>query len=193
METKKLVVFGCHGQLGIELVAVFTERGYRVTGFDRSQVDIGDSAHVEQPQMPLVPFLDGYETVAEMEAGLGMPAGSLGKTLDRYNHHAALGQDPDFHKSADWLAPQDQGPWAVFDLRPGHALYAGFTLGGLRTTVDAQVRRPDGSVIPGLYAAGLKNGYGAMLTKLGSSADSLPSSLATSEPSVGKRIGPCGR
>ena len=36
----------------------------------------------------------------------------------------------------------------------GHALYAGFTLGGLRTTVDAQVRRPDGSVIPGLYAAG---------------------------------------
>ena len=38
---------------------------------------IVDSAHVEQPQMPLVPVLDGYETVAEMEAGLGMPAGSL--------------------------------------------------------------------------------------------------------------------
>jgi 3-oxo-5alpha-steroid 4-dehydrogenase len=70
----------------------------------------------------------------------------------RHNHHAALGEDPDFHKSADWLAPQDQGPWAVFDLRPGHALYAGFTLGGLRTTVDAQVQRPDGSVIPRLHA-----------------------------------------
>ena len=52
------------------------------------------------------------------------------------------------------MAAQDQGPWAVFDLRLGHALYAGFTLGGLRTTVDAQVQRPDGSVIPGLYAAG---------------------------------------
>ena len=50
--------------------------------------------------------------------------------------YAARGEDPDFHKSADWLAPQDQGPWAVFDLRLGHALYAGFTLGGLRTTVD---------------------------------------------------------
>ncbi len=115
---------------------------------------IVDSAHAEQPQMPLVPVLDGYETVAEMEAGLGMAAGSLEKTLTRYNHYAARGEDPDFHKSADWLAPQDQGPWAVFDLRPGHALYAGFTLGGLRTTVDAQVQRPDGSVIPGLYAAG---------------------------------------
>jgi len=115
---------------------------------------IVDSAHMEQPQMPLVPVLDGYETVAGMEAGLGLPTGSLEKTLARYNHHAARGEDPDFHKSADWLAPQDQGPWAVFDLRLGHALYAGFTLGGLRTTVDAQVQRPDGSVIPGLYAAG---------------------------------------
>ena len=38
---------------------------------------IVDSAHLEQPQMPLVPVLDGYETVAEMEAGLGLPAGSL--------------------------------------------------------------------------------------------------------------------
>src|SRR5690348_15034002 len=118
---------------------------------------IVDSAHMEQPQMPLVPFLDGYETVAEMEtgqamaaAGLGMPAGSLVKTLARYNRHAALGQDPDFRKGAGWLAPQDQAPWAVFDLRLGHALYAGFTLGGLRTTVDAQVQRHDGSVIPGL-------------------------------------------
>ena len=104
--------------------------------------------------MPLVPVLDGYETVAEMEAGLGMPAGSLETTLARYNHHAARGEDPDFHKRADWLAPQDQGPWAVFDLRLGYALYAGFTLGGLRITVDGQVQRPDGSVIAGLYAAG---------------------------------------
>jgi succinate dehydrogenase/fumarate reductase flavoprotein subunit len=115
---------------------------------------IVDSAHMEQPQMPLVPVLDGYETVAEMEAGLGVPAGSLGTTLARYNGFAARGEDPDFHKSADWLAAQDQGPWAVLDLRPGHALYAGFTLGGLRTTVDGEVRRPDGSVIAGLYAAG---------------------------------------
>jgi hypothetical protein len=115
---------------------------------------IADSAHAEQPEMPLVPLLDGYRTVAGMAEGLGLPAGSLGQTMARYNHYAALGQDPDWHKSTEWLAPQDQGPWAVFDLRPGHALYAGFTLGGLRTTADAQVQRPDGSVIGGLYAAG---------------------------------------
>jgi succinate dehydrogenase/fumarate reductase flavoprotein subunit len=115
---------------------------------------IVDSAHVERPQMPLVPLLDGYETVAGMAAALGLPAGTLAETLARYNHYAALGEDPDFRKNPEWLAPQDQGPWAVFDLRLGHALYAGFTLGGLRTSVDAQVQRPDGSVIGGLYAAG---------------------------------------
>ncbi len=48
MPTEKTLVFGCRGQLGVELVAVLGERGYRVTGFDRSQVDIADSAQVEQ-------------------------------------------------------------------------------------------------------------------------------------------------
>ncbi|GAB3762265.1 succinate dehydrogenase/fumarate reductase flavoprotein subunit [Nocardioides ginsengisegetis] len=115
---------------------------------------IVDSEHVEHPKMPLVPFLDGYETLAEMEEGLGVPAGSLERTLGRYNEHAARGEDPDFHKHPDWLAPQAVAPWGVYDLTLGHALYAGFTLGGMRTTVDAQVQRPDGSVIPGLYAAG---------------------------------------
>jgi 3-oxo-5alpha-steroid 4-dehydrogenase len=115
---------------------------------------IVDSAHVEHPQLPLVPLFDGYETVPAMEQGLGLPAGSLAKTLARYNQHAARGADPDFQKSATFLAAQDQAPWAVFDLRLGRALYAGFTLGGLRTTAVGQVQRCDGSVIPGLYAAG---------------------------------------
>jgi len=115
---------------------------------------IVDSEHADHPSMSLVPFLDGWETVEEMEAGLGLPAGALVATLTRYNEHAARGDDPDFHKHPDWLAPQDSGPWAVYDLSLGTALYAGFTLGGMSTTVDGQVRRADGSVIAGLYAAG---------------------------------------
>ena len=115
---------------------------------------IVDSAHIEHPTMPLAPFIDGWETVEEMEEGLGLPVGSLAKTLDRYNEHAARGEDPDFHKHPDWLAPQDRGPWGAYDLTLGKALYAGFTLGGLRTTVDGRVQRADGSVVAGLYAAG---------------------------------------
>jgi 3-oxo-5alpha-steroid 4-dehydrogenase len=115
---------------------------------------IVDSAHVEYPTMPLVPLLDGFETVAEMAEAIGVPEAVLQETLDRYNKYAAAGEDPDFHKSADWLAVQDQAPWAVFDLRLGKALYAGFTLGGMRVSVDGEVQRTDGSEIPGLYAAG---------------------------------------
>ena len=54
--------------------------------------------------MPLVPMIDGYETVAEMEKSLDLDEGTLQETLDRYNEHAARGEDPDFHKAADWLA-----------------------------------------------------------------------------------------
>jgi 3-oxo-5alpha-steroid 4-dehydrogenase len=115
---------------------------------------IVDSEHVEYPRMPLVPLIDGFDTVAEMAKSLEIDERTLQESLDRYNEHAARGEDPDFRKSRDWLAPQTVAPWAVFDVRLGHALYAGFTLGGMRVTVDAEVQRADGSVIPGLYAAG---------------------------------------
>jgi len=115
---------------------------------------IADSEHMEEQRMPLVPLKDGYETVEEMEAALGLPEGSLVATMARYNEYAARGEDPDFHKHPDWLAPQTAGPWGVYDLTLGTALYAGFTLGGMRTGVDGEVLREDRSVIRGLYAAG---------------------------------------
>ena len=115
---------------------------------------IVDSAHMTYPQLPLVPFIDGWETIAEMESGLGIPPGNLAATLASYNTSAARGEDPEFRKHPDWLEPQDTGPWAAFDLTLGKALYAGFTLGGLRCTADGQVQRADGSVVAGLYAAG---------------------------------------
>lgn len=110
--------------------------------------------YVEKPKFPLVPLVDGYETIEELETALALPAGSVQKSLERYNELARAQDDVDFHKSPDWLAPQDTGPWAVFDLTLGTAIYAGFTLGGMRVTVDGEVQRPDGSAIAGLYAAG---------------------------------------
>jgi len=41
-------VFGSRGQLGVELVKVLKERGYTVTGFERSMVDITDFGSVER-------------------------------------------------------------------------------------------------------------------------------------------------
>jgi succinate dehydrogenase/fumarate reductase flavoprotein subunit len=115
---------------------------------------IVDAEHIERPEFPLAPFIDGWETIAEMEQALGIPAGNLEATLRRYSEYAARGEDPDFHKAPEWLAPQLSGPWGAFDLSLGKAMYAGFTIGGLRTSVDGQVLRADGTAIAGLYAAG---------------------------------------
>jgi succinate dehydrogenase/fumarate reductase flavoprotein subunit len=131
----------------------------RTSGFVMDQPDsaaflIVDEEHLERPEVPLVPLIDGWETVEEMEAALGIPQGNLVATLNRYNEYAARGEDPDFHKQPEFLAPQDKGPWGAFDLSLGKAMYAGFTVGGLATSVDGHVLRDDGTVVPGLYAAG---------------------------------------
>ncbi|MCV7298791.1 FAD-binding protein [Mycobacterium barrassiae] len=138
-----------------------TEDSYhsRTSAFVMDQPDsaaflIVDEAHLQNPEVPLVPLIDGWEAVEEMEKALGIPEGKLVATLNRYNANAANGEDPDFHKQPEYIAPQDKGPWGAFDLSLGKAMYSAFTLGGLATSVDGQVLREDGSVVPGLYAAG---------------------------------------
>ncbi len=131
----------------------------RTAGFVMDQPDkqaylIVDESHLERPTFPLAPFIDGWETVEEMEADLGIPAGHLVETLNRYNENAAKGDDPDFHKGAEFLAPQSNGPWAAFNMSLGKAMYSGFTVGGLATTVNGEVLDADGAAIVGLYAAG---------------------------------------
>lgn len=121
---------------------------------DQSAYLIVDEAHMQMPEMPLIKFIDGWETVTEMAAALGIPEGNLVETLQRYNENAARGEDPDFHKQPEHLAAQDKGPWAAFDLSLGVAMYSGFTMGGLRVSIDGEVLRPDGSAVSGLYAAG---------------------------------------
>jgi succinate dehydrogenase/fumarate reductase flavoprotein subunit len=115
---------------------------------------IVDEAHMQMPEMPLIKFIDGWETVAEMESALEIPAGKLAETLSRYNEYAARGEDPDFHKQPEYVAAQDSGPWAAFDLTLGRAMYSGFTMGGLAVSIDGEVLRADGSAVRGLYAAG---------------------------------------
>ncbi|MFE6508407.1 FAD-dependent oxidoreductase [Nocardioides sp. NPDC057767] len=104
------------------------------------------------------------ETIEELEADLGMPVGSLARTVAAYNAGAAAGGDPLFHKNPRWTRVLS-GPYAAIDPRigfhnpthraaPGATGFAGFTLGGLHTTVDGEVLDLTGIAIPGLYAAG---------------------------------------
>ena len=90
------------------------------------------------------------ETVDELEAEMGLPTGALVSTVEVYNRHAAEGSDPLLGKKPEWVTPIGT-PVAALDLR-GHTM--GFTLGGLRTTLDSEVLHVSGAPIPGLYAAG---------------------------------------
>lgn len=56
-----------------------------------------------------------------MEAALGIPEDHLAATLERFDANAANSDDPDFHKQRDYVAAQDTGSWAAFDLTLGRA------------------------------------------------------------------------
>ncbi|HYK17414.1 MAG TPA: dTDP-4-dehydrorhamnose reductase [Bryobacteraceae bacterium] len=57
MNRRSVAIFGGRGQLGVELVREFSERGYTVAGFDRTSVDIGDASRVEQTLARVDPAL----------------------------------------------------------------------------------------------------------------------------------------
>ncbi|ARS26693.1 FAD-binding protein [Sphingomonas sp. KC8] len=99
-------------------------------------------------------LIDGFETIADMETGLNLPAGALQATMTAYNAAAANGEDPTFHKYPKWIKPLTEGPYAAFDLSFGRAVYTGFTLGGLKVSADGAVLTSAGDAVPGLYAAG---------------------------------------
>ena len=99
---------------------------------------------------------------------LGVDASALEETVARFNEHAALGIDPDFHRGeSDFdlltagnhdrpelanpcLAPLAEPPFYGVAIWPG----ALGTSGGLHTNTLAQVLNVWGNVIPGLYAVG---------------------------------------
>ena len=124
--------------------------------------EAGLEAVPEQDAMGVRPT-HAAETLGELETELGLPAGSLEDTVAQYNRYAAEGADPLFHKDPRWVRVLG-GPWAAVDPRRGFfdqgsataadTGFQGFTLGGLSTTVDGEVRAVAGGVIPGLYAAG---------------------------------------
>ena len=94
------------------------------------------------------------ESLAELEREIGFPDGALQATVALYNRFAERGEDPLFHKAAEYLKPLAKPPFGAIDLSWDKAIYAAFTLGGLATDARARVLTPDGVVVPGLFAAG---------------------------------------
>ena len=95
----------------------------------------------------------GYLYVGDSLEDLAKKAGidpeGLKATVARYNELVAAGKDTDFEKDEVEL-PIGKAPFYCVPLSP--TLH--HTMGGLKINTEAQVLREDGSVIPGLYAAG---------------------------------------
>ena len=105
------------------------------------------------------------DTLAGLAAEIAVPADGLTATVERFNAQADRGRDDDFHRGESaydryygdprnrpnpCLAPLVRPPFYAVKIVPGDL----GTKGGLSTDARARVLGPDGSAIPGLYAAG---------------------------------------
>jgi len=109
-----------------------------------------------RPGEPAPAWVAQGATVRALAARLGIDADALDETVRRFNTHAARGEDPEFRRHE--LGLQQAPPLRALDAPPFYALaiYPGTlgTNGGPRIDADGRVLRPDGSAVPGLYAAG---------------------------------------
>ncbi|MFE9328091.1 FAD-binding protein [Nocardia sp. NPDC052278] len=104
------------------------------------------------------------DTLDELAEKIGVPAGNLRATVDRFNESARTGRDVDFgrgdsvydHYYGDPTLPNpvldviEDGPYYAVRLEAGDL----GTKGGLVSDEVGRVLRADGSAIEGLYAAG---------------------------------------
>ncbi|MFJ7216957.1 3-oxosteroid 1-dehydrogenase [Amycolatopsis sp. NPDC098790] len=104
-------------------------------------------------------------SLAGLAAKMDVPPAGLAATVERFNGFARNGVDEDFQRGVSKydhyygdprnkpnpsLGPLDKAPYYAVKIVPGDL----GTKGGLRTDERARVLREDGSVVPGLFAAG---------------------------------------
>jgi 3-oxosteroid 1-dehydrogenase len=123
---------------------------------------------------PVLPLPDAWfssgavvkaSSIEGLATTIGVPPTALRATVNRFNSFAWTGRDTDFHRGdsaydhyytdpgvfpSSSLASLWLPPFYAFKIVPGDL----GTKGGIVTDARARALRPDGSVIPGLYAAG---------------------------------------
>ena len=96
------------------------------------------------------------ETIEELALSAHVYSAKLAATVEAYNAAAEAGEDTAFGKPAAFLTKLEKAPFYAVKVYPTTFGSAG----GVTTTEDGRVTRQDGSVIPGLYAAGeMSNRY----------------------------------
>lgn len=111
-------------------------------------------------------YLKVADSIEQLAEQIGVPAGSLVATVDRWNSFVDQNKDDDFARGAraydHWLGDRynqpnpslgriEKGPFYAVDVVPGDVS----TYGGALTDAQGRVTHDDGSVIDGLYACGV--------------------------------------
>jgi 3-oxosteroid 1-dehydrogenase len=102
-------------------------------------------------------------TIRDLAVRMNVPAAALAATVERFNSFSATGRDEDFHRRAANphanLSRYKEVGFERIERPPFLAISFNrsilATKGGPRTNERGQVLRPDGSVIGGLYCAGV--------------------------------------
>ena len=81
-------------------------------------------------------------------------AANFVETMNTWNASVAAGEDAEFGRSNGMDDDLSTAPYYAIKIAPG----IHHTMGGLKINTDAQVLDTDGSIIPGLYAAGEATG-----------------------------------
>ena len=95
--------------------------------------------------------LKSAATVEALATEIGVSPIALSTTLTRYTEMQRNGNDEDYGRAASAMtAPLDTAPYYAVGVTP--AIH--HTMGGIKVDTEMHVLRNDGTVIPGLYAAG---------------------------------------
>lgn len=96
------------------------------------------------------PYVFVADTLEELAGKMGVPTDAFLSTVEAYNGSVEEGVDPQFSKDPQFLKPVKTGPFYGFRVKSNLLQW----LGGIHVNSNAEVIQGDGTVIPGLYAAG---------------------------------------
>ena len=124
--------------------------GYAWIIFDQNLVDQNKSAaqYIEQG---MAVTGDTYEALAQ---AMDVDAAAFVETMNTWNQAVADGEDKEFGRNNGMDADLSTAPFYAIQIAPG----IHHTMGGIKIDTDTQVISTEGSVIPGLFAAGETTG-----------------------------------
>ena len=129
---------------------------------------------VDQAMVDASSVIQGYikkgytvtgETYEELGKAMGVDEAAFAETMNTWNGYVDAKNDPDFGRTS-FANKLDTAPYYAIKVTAG----VHHTMGGLKINTNTEVLKADGSVIPGLFAAGEVTGGVHGANRLGGNA-----------------------